>query len=39
MERVQSISPPEVKERLEAGDTPELLDVREPWEYELAHSP
>jgi rhodanese-related sulfurtransferase len=37
MERVQSITPAELKERLEAGDRPELLDVREPWEYELAH--
>ena len=37
MERVQSITPAELKDRLEAGDRPELLDVREPWEYELAH--
>ena len=36
MERVQSIKPLELKERLDAGDHPALLDVREPWEYELA---
>ena len=36
MEQVQSITPSELKERLDAGDHPELLDVREPWEYELA---
>jgi adenylyltransferase/sulfurtransferase len=26
-----------LKDRLEAGDRPVLLDVREPWEFELAH--
>jgi len=26
----------ELKSRLEAGDRPVLLDVREPWEFELA---
>jgi adenylyltransferase/sulfurtransferase len=31
-----SITPSELKERLDAGDRPELLDVREPWEFELA---
>jgi adenylyltransferase/sulfurtransferase len=36
MERIQSIMPSELKERLDAGDRPELLDVREPWEFELA---
>ena len=36
MERTQSITPSELKERLDAGDRPELLDVREPWEFELA---
>ena len=36
MERVQSITPSELKERLDAGEHLELLDVREPWEYELA---
>ena len=36
MERTQSIMPSELKERLDAGDRPELLDVREPWEFELA---
>jgi rhodanese-related sulfurtransferase len=32
----ESITPSELKERLDAGDRPELLDVREPWEFELA---
>src|ERR671914_1215928 len=36
MEREQSVMPSELKERLDAGDRPELLDVREPWEFELA---
>ena len=36
MERVQSITPSELKERLDGGEHLELLDVREPWEYELA---
>ena len=37
MERTpESITPSELRERLDAGDRPELLDVREPWEFELA---
>ena len=32
----ENISARELKERLDAGDWPVLLDVREPWEYELA---
>ena len=36
MERTPSIMPSELKQRLDAGHRPELLDVREPWEYELA---
>ncbi len=32
----ESITPGELKTRLDAGDRPELLDVREPWEFELA---
>jgi rhodanese-related sulfurtransferase len=38
MERMpdyKTIAPRELKERLDAGDCPELLDVREPWEFEL----
>ena len=34
--RPDSITPSELKVRLDAGDRPELLDVREPWEFELA---
>ena len=29
----RSITPRELKEKLEAGEQPELLDVREPWEF------
>src|SRR3712207_518825 len=32
----ETITPSELKERLDAGDRPALLDVREPWEFELA---
>ena len=31
----ETITPPELKERLEAGDLPVLLDVREPWEFAI----
>ena len=33
----ENITVRELKSRLEAGDRPILLDVREPWEFELAH--
>ena len=37
MERTpDSITPSQLKARLDAGDHLELLDVREPWEFELA---
>jgi rhodanese-related sulfurtransferase len=32
----ETIAPRELKDRLDAGDRPELLDVREPWEFKLA---
>lgn len=32
----QNVTPRELKEWLEAGENPELLDVREPWEFEVA---
>jgi rhodanese-related sulfurtransferase len=32
----ESITSRELKTKLGAGDQPELLDVREPWEFELA---
>ena len=32
----ESITPPELKERLDAGDRPVLLDVREPWEFAVS---
>ncbi|HSL01669.1 MAG TPA: rhodanese-like domain-containing protein [Rubrobacteraceae bacterium] len=31
-----TMSSRELKNRLDAGDRPRLLDVREPWEFELA---
>ncbi|MEK7747925.1 MAG: rhodanese-like domain-containing protein [Nitrospirota bacterium] len=34
-----TILPIDVKERREAGDNFVLLDVREQWEYDLAHVP
>jgi len=36
MPHCEAITPSELKTKLDAGDRPELLDVREPWEYELA---
>ena len=32
----RNITPRTLKERLEAGDELELLDVREPWEFGMA---
>lgn len=32
----ENITPRRLKERLEAGEDLELLDVREPWEYGMA---
>lgn len=32
----ESITPRELKERLDRGEAPVLLDVREPWEFALA---
>ena len=32
----RNVTPRELKERLDAGDRPVLLDVREGWEYDLA---
>ena len=39
MEPYAEISPPDLKRRLDAGDAPAILDVREPWEHELAAIP
>jgi rhodanese-related sulfurtransferase len=36
VENYENITPRELKSRLEAGEDPVLLDVREPWEFELA---
>lgn len=33
---VENITATELKDRLDAGDGPTLLDVREPWEYEAS---
>jgi rhodanese-related sulfurtransferase len=32
----ESITPAELRTKLDSGDSPELLDVREPWEFDLA---
>jgi rhodanese-related sulfurtransferase len=32
----ENIAPRALKSRLDAGERPALLDVREPWEFELA---
>jgi len=32
----ENITPRALKSRLDAGERPVLLDVREPWEFELA---
>src|SRR3712207_9172224 len=32
----ENITPLELKERLQTGDRPVLLDVREPWEFTLS---
>lgn len=36
MDNYANISPRELKRRLDAGEEPVLLDVREQWEFELA---
>lgn len=36
---LKEITVQELKRRLDAGDALTVLDVREPWEYELAHLP
>ncbi len=36
MESYENITASGLKRRLDAGDRPVLLDVREPWEFELA---
>lgn len=33
---IPTITPHELKDRFDRGDKPFLLDVREPWEYNLA---
>ncbi len=34
---MQTITPKELKIKLDAGENPVLLDVREAWEYEIGH--
>ncbi len=34
---MQTITPEELKIKLDAGESPVLLDVREVWEYEIGH--
>lgn len=37
--RVVNITPPELQQRLEKGEKPQIIDVREPWEYKEGHIP
>jgi adenylyltransferase/sulfurtransferase len=39
MEPYAEISPEALKARLDAGTAPAILDVREPWEHEIAALP
>jgi adenylyltransferase/sulfurtransferase len=39
VEPYAEISAPDLKRRLDAGDAPTIVDVREPWEHELAAIP
>jgi rhodanese-related sulfurtransferase len=39
VEPYAEIRPPELKRRLDAGEPPAILDVREPWEHELCAIP
>jgi rhodanese-related sulfurtransferase len=34
---MKQITPEELKSYMDAGNTPDLLDVRETWEYEICH--
>ena len=34
---MQSVTPLQLKQRMKDGATPELLDVREPWEFATCH--
>lgn len=36
---IEEIGPEELNERLERGERIRLIDVRQPWEHELAHLP
>jgi adenylyltransferase/sulfurtransferase len=39
VEPYAEIPPSELKRRVDAGDVPAILDVRDPWEHELAAIP
>ena len=39
MEPYAEIPPSELKRRIDAGNVPAILDVREPWEHELGAIP
>lgn len=34
---MKEITPEELKQHIDSGNKPLLLDVREPWEYEICH--
>jgi len=37
--RIESITAAELQARLERGERPKIIDVREPWEYAEGHVP
>ncbi|MBY6275036.1 rhodanese-like domain-containing protein [Symbiobacterium thermophilum] len=37
--RIESITTAELQARLERGERPKIIDVREPWEYAEGHVP
>nr|PZN72681.1 MAG: rhodanese-like domain-containing protein [Bacillota bacterium] len=37
--RIESITTAELQARLERGERPKIIDVREPWEYAEGHIP
>ena len=39
MPQVQEMSVEDLKAKLDKGETPIIIDVREPWEYEIVHLP
>lgn len=34
---MQEVTPEQLRQRMQAGTVPELIDVREPWEFEVCY--